>query len=63
MRPFLVTVGLVFGAIVIAHIARMAAEPNLMREPWFWLLTIVAAALSAWSWRLWWTSSTPGRQK
>jgi hypothetical protein len=56
MKPFLITVGTVFALIVIAHIARIAAEPNLLREPWFLLLTAIAAALSGWAWRLWWTS-------
>ena len=55
MRVFLVTIGTVFALIVVAHIARIAAEPGMAREPWFWLLTIVAAALSGWAWRLWWT--------
>jgi hypothetical protein len=56
MKPFLITVGTVFALIAMAHIARIVAEPHLAREPWFLLLTIIAAALSAWSWRLWWTS-------
>jgi hypothetical protein len=55
MKAFLVTAGTVFGLIVIAHVARMIAEPHVVGEPWFWLLTAIAAALSAWSWRLWWT--------
>ena len=55
MKIFLVTIGTVFALIVIAHIARIASEPEMAREPWFWLLTVVAAALSAWAWRLWWT--------
>ena len=57
MRAFLVTVGTVFALIVVAHIARIVAEPEMGREPWFWLLTIVSAALSGWAWRLWWTGS------
>jgi hypothetical protein len=59
MRAFLVTVGTVFALIVVAHIARIVAEPEMAREPWFWLLTIASAALSGWAWRLWWT--TPPR--
>jgi len=52
MKPFLITVGTVFALIVAAHILRIFAEPNMAREPWFWAITIVAAALSAWAWRL-----------
>ena len=54
MKPFLVTVGTVFGLIVIAHIARVVAEPRMAGDLWFWGLTVIAAALSAWAWRLFW---------
>jgi ABC-type branched-subunit amino acid transport system permease subunit len=42
----------VFGAIVIAHLMRIHAEPAMAGEPWFWVLTLVAAALSGWAWWL-----------
>lgn len=60
MKPFLIVVGTVFGLIVVAHIARFFAEPRMAGDPWYWLLTIVAAALSAWAWRLLWRARTPG---
>jgi hypothetical protein len=60
MKWFLVTAGTVFGLVVIAHIARMAVEPRMASDPWFWLMTIVAAALSLWAWRLVWHSRAPG---
>jgi hypothetical protein len=56
MKPFLVTAGTVFGLIVIAHIARVVAEPRMAGDLWFWVLTVIAAALSAWAWRLFWVS-------
>ena len=56
MRAFLATAGLIFALIVIAHIARIFAEPHMAQEPWFLALTIIAAGLSAWAWRLFWTS-------
>ena len=56
MKWFLVTAGTVFGLIVIAHLLRIVAEPQMAKEPWFWVLTIVAAGLSGWAWRLVWTS-------
>lgn len=54
MKLFLITAGTVFGLVVVAHIARVVAEPRMVREPWFLALTLVAAALSAWAWRLVW---------
>jgi hypothetical protein len=59
VKPFLITVGTVFGLIVVAHVARITVEPRLAGDPWFWLMTIVAAALSAWAWRLVWISRAP----
>jgi hypothetical protein len=52
MKAFLITAGTVFGLVVVAHVARMFSEPQLVREPWFWALTVLSAALSAWAWRL-----------
>jgi len=54
MKAFLIVAGSVFALGVVAHIARITVEPGMARDPWFWLLTIVAAALSAWAWRLVW---------
>jgi uncharacterized membrane protein len=54
MKPFLITAGTVFGLIVIAHVARLAVEPQMARDLWFWLLTVISAGLSAWAWRLVW---------
>ena len=59
MKAFLIVTGTVFGLIAIAHIARISVEPQMAGEPWFWLLTIVAAALSAWAWRLVWIARAP----
>ena len=53
MKAYLITTGTAFGLITLAHIARMVAEgPHLAKEPVFLLLTLVAAALSLWAWRL-----------
>lgn len=61
MKAFLVIVGAVFTLIVAAHAARMHAEPELAHEPWFWLLTAIAAALAAWAW--WLLSRTSGDRR
>ena len=52
MRAFLITAGTIFGLIVVAHIARMVAEPARLTDLWFWLLTLIAAALSGWAFYL-----------
>jgi len=56
MKAFLITAGTVFGLVVVAHVARLVAEPGMAKEPWFLALTLVAAALSVWAWRLVWKS-------
>ena len=53
MKAYLITTGTVFGLIAIAHVVRMAMEgSHLVRDPVYVLLTIAAAALSAWGWCL-----------
>ena len=53
MKVFLVTAGTVFGLIVIAHIWRAAVEGmTLTHDPWFVFITIVAAGLCLWAFRL-----------
>jgi hypothetical protein len=57
MKAYLVTTGTVFGLITIAHISRIVAEnPHLALEPWYILLTLVAAGLCVWSVFLLWRS-------
>jgi hypothetical protein len=60
MRLFCATAGTMFGLVVVAHVARIFVEPHMARDPWFWLITAIAAALSGWAWRLFWTSRMPG---
>lgn len=53
MKAFLLTAGIAFGLIVVAHVWRVIAESSaLARDPWFILLTLVAAAMSAWAFYL-----------
>ena len=53
MKAYLVTTGIVFGLITLAHIARVIAEgPHLLKEPWWVLLTLIAAGLCLWAFRL-----------
>ena len=52
MKPFLMVTGTVFGLIVVAHIWRVAAEGSQLLNPWFVALTLLAAALCVWAFRL-----------
>jgi len=50
MKLYIITSGSIFALIAIAHIARIAMEsPNILREPLFLILTLLAAALSIWA--------------
>ncbi len=53
MKAYLITTGTVFGLITVAHIWRIWEEGlHLAKDPVFLLLTIAAAGLSCWAWRL-----------
>ena len=53
MKAYLITTGVVFGLITLAHIVRMAMEgAHLLKEPLFVVLTLLTAGLSIWAWRL-----------
>ena len=53
MKAYLITTGLVFGAIVVAHVARVFAEgTRLLGEPDWVILTVLAAALCVWAFSL-----------
>jgi hypothetical protein len=49
MKAYLITSGAIFALITIAHIAHIAMETHVLREPFFLLLTLLAAALSIWA--------------
>jgi len=53
MKAYVITTGAVFGLVTLAHLARIIAEgPHLARNPWFMLITAIAAALCLWACRL-----------
>jgi len=53
MRAYVMITGVIFGLITLAHIWRAVEEgPRLATEPWFILLTILAAGLCVWAVRL-----------
>ncbi len=53
MKAYVMTTGVVFGLIVVGHVARLVAEgPRLVTDPLFILLTVLATALCGWAWNL-----------
>ena len=53
MKAYLITTGIVFALITVAHVLRVFAEgPRLAKDPLFLFLTLLAAGLSVWAWRL-----------
>jgi len=53
MKAYVLTTGAVFGLLVVAHIWRVVEEgPALAKEPSYIAITLAAAALCLWAWRL-----------
>lgn len=53
MRTYVMTTGVLFALITVAHIARMVTEHmSPMREPVYLALTLVSAGLSVWAFRV-----------
>lgn len=62
MRAYVMTTGVIFGLLVVAHIWRMIAEsPSLATDPSYILITLVAGLLSLWAGRLVWRSPSEPR--
>jgi len=60
MRAYVMTTGGVFGLLTVVHIWRAFQEgPELAKEPWFIFVTVAAASLCFWSWRLLRVSARP----
>jgi len=57
MKAYIITTGMVFGLLTLAHIWRVIEEgSHLATEPWFVFITVAAAALCLWAGRLLWRS-------
>ena len=53
MKTYVITTGTIFGLIAAAHVARILDEgTRLLTEPLFMVLTLLAAAMAAWAWRV-----------
>jgi hypothetical protein len=53
MKAYVITTGVIFGLITVAHLVRMFMEgAHLLTEPVFLLLTILSAAVCGWAFLL-----------
>jgi hypothetical protein len=53
MRAYIMTTGSLFGLLTVVHVWRMIEESRaLATDPWYILVTLAAAALGVWAWRL-----------
>ena len=53
MKAYVMTTGGLFGLLVVAHIWRVIEEgPGPAKDPFFILITVTAAALCLWAWRV-----------
>lgn len=53
MKAYVMTTGVVFGVITLAHVLRIIAEgPHLATDPWYVLLTVATGILCLWAWRV-----------
>jgi uncharacterized membrane protein required for colicin V production len=50
MRTYALTTGVIFALLAAAHLYRIVAESHsLGTDPWFLIITLVAALLSVWA--------------
>ena len=53
MKAYVMTTGTVFALLTLAHLMRIVVEwPHPARDPLFLLITLAAAGLCLWAWRL-----------
>jgi hypothetical protein len=52
MKSYVRTTGVLFLALLGAHVARAIQERQLLRDPWFLLTSAISVVLVVWAWRL-----------
>jgi hypothetical protein len=53
MKAYVVTTGVLFALLTLVHLWRIALEgAQLLTNPWWVGITVGAAALSVWAWRV-----------
>jgi len=49
MKSYVMATGAIFALLVAVHVWRFVEEgPHLAGDPWFWLITLLAAAFGIW---------------
>jgi hypothetical protein len=56
MKAYVIITGVVFGLLTLAHVWRIIEEGPRVLNPWWILITVAAAAICLWAWRLVWLS-------
>jgi uncharacterized membrane protein len=50
MKAYVITTGVIFGLLTVAHIWRVIEEGSrLAKDPWYVLLTVLTAVLCLWA--------------
>ena len=53
MRSYVITTGVAFSLLTLAHVWRAVVEGwGVAKDPWFVLSTLVATSLAIWAWRI-----------
>ena len=52
MKAYVMTTGAVFGLLTLAHLLRIIVERHLATDPLYILITVAAASLCFWAWRV-----------
>jgi len=52
MRTYVITTGALFGLLTVVHLWRITEERPLLTDPGYIFITLAAAGLSLWAWRL-----------
>lgn len=53
MKAYVITTGVIFLLVLLAHIARLFAEgAHLLLQPVFAFTSVLSIALTIWSWRI-----------
>ena len=52
MKTYVITTGVIFGLLTLAHLWRMTMERHLASDPWYLLITVATAVLGFWAWRV-----------
>ncbi len=52
MKAYVMTTGAVFGLLTLVHLLRLIVERHLATDPLYILITVAAASLCVWAWRV-----------